>query len=135
MSGWSRMGAGGTWLRFVRPGKLGRALVTSEPGTDTKPRLEELERHDPNLLLRLRSPGSRVETAIIFANRTKSDVFYYWIDFEVTEVYYGSFAPGTEVIQHTFDGHMWVAMDPNGTSLAEFRASETPGRALITSTW
>ena len=120
---------------FRAAGKIGRALVTSEPGTDTKPQVEELERLDPNLLSRLKSPGSRVETAIVFVNRRRSDVFYYWIDFEGKEAYYGSVAPGAEVTQHTFEGHIWVAKDPNGTSLAVFRASEKPGRALITSAW
>ena len=120
---------------FRASGKLGRALVTSGPGTDTTPQVGELERLNPDLLSRLKSPGSRVETAIVFVNRTKSDVSYYWIDFEGKEAYYGSVGPGAEVTQHTYDGHIWVAKDANGTSLAVFRASEAPGRALITAAW
>ena len=94
----------------------------------------ELKQLDPSLPANatLKSSGGRVETAIVFVNRTSSEILYYWIDFEGKETYYGSVAPGAEVTQHTFDGHIWVAKDANGTSLAVFRASETPGRALIT---
>ena len=131
--------SGRNLVAFRASGKIGRALVTSGPGTETRRQVGdrgagqlELERQDPSLLPRLKSPGSGVETAIVFFNRTKSEVFYYWIDFEGKEAYYGSVAPGAEVTQHTFDGHIWVAKDANGTSLAVFRASETPGRAVIT---
>ncbi len=124
---------------FRASGKTGRALVTSGPGTETRRQVgdrgdgpPELERLDPSLLSRLKSPGSRVETAIVFVNRTNSDIHYYWIDFEGKEAYYGSVAPGAEVTQHTFDGHIWVAKDASGTNLAVFRAGQTQGRALIT---
>ena len=126
---------------FRALGKTGRALVTTGPGTQTRRQVGDrgdgplaLERHDPDLLPRLRSPGSRVETAIIFVNRTKSDVHFYWIDFEGKEAYYGSVAPGAEVTQHTFAGHIWVVKDGNGTNLAVFHTGETPGRALIATT-
>ena len=126
---------------FRASGQTGRALVTSEDGTERGKRIGnggdgqlELKQLDPSLPANatLKSSGGRVETAIVFVNRTSSEILYYWIDFEGKETYYGSVAPGAEVTQHTFDGHIWVAKDANGTSLAVFRASETPGRALIT---
>ncbi len=111
------------------------------PGTETRRQVAdlgdarlELDRLDPDRLPRLKSPGSGAESAIVFVNRTKSDILYYWIDFEGNAAYYGSVAPGGEATQHTFDGHLWVAKDANGTSLAVFRAGETPGRALVTET-
>ena len=65
-------------------------------------------------------------------NAFELDPFYrQWIDMEGMPVV----ASARVSPQHTFDGHVWLAKDANGTSLAVFRASETPGRALITTAW
>ena len=116
--------------------QTGRALITSE--SDAKLRRPvtneplELKRHDPSQLANLKSTGSRVETAIVLVNRTRSDIFYYWIDFGGKATHYGSVAPGAEITQHTYDGHVWVVKDVSGNNLAVFRAEATPGRALVT---
>ena len=91
----------------------------------------DLKAHDLNLLPNLRSGDDDTETAIIFVNGTKTEIAYYWVDYEGSEKFYGKIAPDTFVNQHTYAGHIWVVKDTNEGNLAVFRAEEKTGRALV----
>ena len=92
------------------------------------------------LLCAIQLPAAARDTALpepapppaAVRNAFEPDPFYRkWIDVEGMPVV----ASARVSPQHTYDGHIRVAKDANGTSLAVFRASEAPGRALITAAW
>ena len=72
------------------------------------------------------------ETSLHFVNQTKCEVFIYWIDENGERHAYGKVDAGQQRQQHTYSGHVWVATDRAGTTLARFQAQEEPGRAEIT---
>ena len=121
--------AGRNLSAFRAAGKTGRALVISASDDDDPIALQQ---HTPGLLSNLRSIGSKSETAIVLVNRTQSDIFFFWVDFDGKETYYGRVVANAEFTQHTYAGHVWVVKDGNGSTLALFRAEETPGRAVVT---
>jgi len=121
---------------FRAAAKTGRALVISAAATALKDRPDDsapilLQQHDPSLLQNLTSTGSRNETAIVFVNRSKSEISFFWVDFEGKEVYYGSVGADAEVKQRTYAGHVWLVKEANGSTIAMFRAEKTPGRAVV----
>ena len=102
-----------------------------DPDSDGNGRWIDLKAHDPSLLPNLKSGDDDTETAIIFVNRTKTEIAYYWVDYEGNERFYGKIAQGAFVNQHTYSGHIWVIKDTNEGNLAVFRAEEKTGRAFI----
>ena len=86
---------------------------------------------DPYLLPNLRSTAGGGETQIIFVNCTASEIAYYWIDQDGVERYYGRIAPGSDTIQHSYEGHIWVAKDGNGLDLSVFRAALPRSWAVV----
>lgn len=102
-----------------------------DPDSDGNGRWVDLKAHDPSLLPNLRSGDDDTETAIIFVNGTKTEIAYYWVDYEGNEKSYGKVAPDAFVNQHTYAGHIWVIKNVNGQNLAVFRAEEKTGRALV----
>ena len=91
----------------------------------------DLKAHDPSLLPNLKSGDDDTETAIIFVNSTKTEIAYYWVDYEGDEKFYGKIAPDAFINQHTYAGHIWLIKDINGRNLAVFRAEEKTGRAFV----
>ncbi len=102
-----------------------------DPNSKGGDRWTDLEGYDPSLLPNLKSGDDDTETAIIFVNVTKTEIAYYWVDYEGNEKSYGKVAPGAFVNQHTYAGHIWVIKDVNGRNLAVFRAEEKTGRVLV----
>ena len=90
-----------------------------------------MKAHDPSLLPNLKSGDDDTETAIIFVNGTKTEIAYYWVDYEGNEKFYGKIAPDAFVNQHTYAGHIWVIKDTNESNRAVFRAEEKTGRVLV----
>lgn len=127
---------------------LGRTMIDDEPAPEANPeslgpegreecnlysdRWERLRAVDPYLLANLRSAGGGGETQVIFVNCTESEIAYYWIDRDGVEHYYGRIAPGSDTIQHSYEGHVWVAKDGNGAILSVFRAALTRSLAFVT---
>ena len=91
----------------------------------------DFKEYDLALLPGLKSEGAGIVTEIIFVNRTRSDISYYWVDYEGLERFYGVVRPNESVTQSTYDGHVWVVKDMNGDALAVFRAGRTTGRAVV----
>jgi dipeptidyl-peptidase 4 len=71
------------------------------------------------------------ETAITFVNRTKQDVEVYWIDPDGQRKRYATVKAGERHEQHTYAGHVWLVVDPDGRTLAVFEATEKAGTAVI----
>ena len=101
------------------------------PDSDGNGKWIDLKAHDPSLLPNLKSGDDDTETAIIFVNGTKTEIAYYWVDYEGNEKFYGKIAPDTFINQHTYAGHIWLIKDINGRNLAVFRAEGKTGRAFV----
>ena len=101
------------------------------PDSDGGDKWINLKEQNLNLPPNLKSEGDDTETAIIIVNGTKTEIAYYWIDYEGNEKFYGKIAPDTFVNQHTYVGHIWMVKDTNEDNLAVFRAEEKTGRAFI----
>lgn len=93
------------------------------PGERATPSLPALRR--PH-----RSKNKGGETYVTFTNHTQKAVDLFWVDFGGDRKAYGSIEPGAERSQHTFAGHVWVAVQ-KGEVIAAFEATEEPRTALI----
>ncbi len=71
------------------------------------------------------------ETEITFVNATESDVELFWLDFEGQRRSYGKLPPGGRRPQHTYAGHVWLAVDGQGEALAVFIAEDETTTAEI----
>ncbi|HOK65987.1 MAG TPA: prolyl oligopeptidase family serine peptidase, partial [Anaerohalosphaeraceae bacterium] len=56
----------------------------------------------------------------------------YWVDTARRRQHYADLAPGQEHRQHTYVGHVWLAVDPNDRPLAVFIAQSDEALAEIT---
>ena len=81
-----------------------------------------------------RSRRTGDETEIVFVNLTKDDVELFWLDTDGARQPYGRLRPGQERRQHTFEGHVWLATDRVGTTVAAFEADAAANRAVIEDT-
>ena len=120
--------------------RLGRTMVDGEPTPATaslsvvactQPSGPRLRTFDPYLLPNLRSTDIGGETEIVFVNCTDSEIDYYWVDRDGVGRYYGRVAPGSDVIQHTFDGHVWVVKNGAGVNQSVFRAARSVSLAFV----
>ena len=91
----------------------------------------DLDAQDLSLLPRLKSRVRDTATTIIFVNRTKVEIAYYWIDYAGNEIFYHSLAAGVSVYQPTYEDHIWLVKDRHQRNLAVFRAKKKTGRAII----
>ena len=71
------------------------------------------------------------ETEIIFVNNSTIEVLFYWLDYDLSEKYFGRIAPCNSTTHGTFAGHIWIAKDQHGNNLAMFKAESNTGRAFI----
>jgi len=71
------------------------------------------------------------ETSITFMNQTQGAVTLFWINEGGERQRYATLQPGKEHRQHTFAGHVWLATDAAGKTLAVFEATEAGGEAVI----
>ena len=102
-----------------------------DPESDGGGRWVNLQEQNLSSLPNLKSGDDDTETAVTFMNSTKSEIAYYWVDYEGNEKSYGKIVPDSFVNQHTYAGHVWLIKDMNGQNLAAFRAEEKTGRALV----
>ena len=101
------------------------------PDSDGGGRWIDLDEQDLNSLPHLKSEDGGPETAILFVNSTKTEIAYYWVDYEGNEKSYGKIAPDAFVNRPTFAGSVWLIKNVNGRNLAVFRAGKKIGRAII----
>ena len=71
------------------------------------------------------------ETDITFVNKTTNEVEVFWLSTEGQRVSYGRVATGEQKFQHTFAGHLWLAV-AGAQTLGVFEATERPATAEIT---
>ncbi len=105
-----------------------------DPENSGNNRWMALREEDVDLLATLCSEDSTLDTAIIFVNRTDSEVTYHWIDGTGAAHAYGTIAPDDFVNQHTYSGHLWVIKNSTGQVLSVVRATQKTGRALVSNT-
>ena len=105
-------------------------------------RLEKVERDasSSNQLVSPLGSGPRAstrtggETHLTFVNKTQEVAQLIWLDGAGRPRSYGRLAPRELREQHTFAGHVWQVVGPNGAILGLFRATERPQRVEITGT-
>lgn len=66
------------------------------------------------------------ESQVTFANRTDGLVEFFWISTEGERVSYAKLQPGTEHVQHTYSGHVWVAVNSKGETIFAVEAEDQP---------
>ena len=101
-----------------------------EPNSEGGDKWVNLDRYEPDQLSTLKSKDGD-HTAILFVNKTQTDVSYYWVDAEGNESYRGRVAADAFGVHHTHAGHIWLVKDSNAEDIAIFQAVEMTGRALI----
>ncbi len=74
------------------------------------------------------------ETEVTFVNRAGEPVELFWLDNEGEKRSYGTIEPGREHRQHTFAGHVWMAVDRSGRERLRIEAESEPGRVVIDGT-
>ncbi len=81
---------------------------------------------------RLRRSIDRGEdTGILFVNRNAAPVQIFWLDRSGGRKPYAVIQPGGSQQQHTYAGHVWLAVGDRGRELARFQARRDPGVAVI----
>jgi dipeptidyl aminopeptidase/acylaminoacyl peptidase len=71
------------------------------------------------------------DTSLTFINRTQGEVELFWLNTEGERQSYGKLAAGAQREQHTFAGHVWLAVNERGRTIAAFEAAEKAGDAEI----
>jgi dipeptidyl aminopeptidase/acylaminoacyl peptidase len=79
---------------------------------------------------RASSPGGG-QTVLTFVNSTKDEVELFWVDTHGKRISYGKVGSGQEFEQHTYSGHVWVAVGRGEKTVAAFQAKDAPARAEI----
>ena len=79
------------------------------------------------------SRDAGADTSLTFINRTPGDVELFWLDEAGDTHSYGKLAANARREQHTFAGHVWLAMI-GGHVVAAFEGTDKPGLAEITNT-
>ncbi len=74
------------------------------------------------------------ETSLTFVNQSGNEVELFWLSTEGERRSYGKLRPGERRTQHTFAGHVWMALDPQGKPLLVYEAQDEGGVAEITAT-
>ena len=80
-----------------------------------------------------RSARTGAETSVTFVNRTAGEAELFWLDTEGARQSYGKLAPNEEHFQHTFAGHVWLAVDSIGSELMRIEVEPDSNRIEIAS--
>jgi dipeptidyl aminopeptidase/acylaminoacyl peptidase len=122
-------------LRFRLDGKSWRCnLTTYEVAQVAQAELQDGE--DSPAIHPSEAPRASLrtgpETEIRFVNQTDGPIELFWLDSEGERQTYGKLAAASERAQHTYAGHVWLAINGTGQVIAAFEAEENSGRAVIT---
>lgn len=117
------------WYRVaIGPGKEQYVVVDVQKGTKTTvtdPRSIPGQNGGaiPSFLPAHPSGGSGEESFMTVTNNSRDPVTLNWIDGEGTRHRYGTLTPGQSLLQHTYEGHVWLLTDTNGSELAAYTAT------------
>ncbi|TWT72687.1 Prolyl tripeptidyl peptidase precursor [Posidoniimonas polymericola] len=78
--------------------------------------------------------GTGEDTQITFINRTEGPVSIYWVSGQNRRSYV-ELEPGDSHVQHTYDGHVWLAENASGKTVGVYQAVSPPGMAVIDGSW
>ncbi|TWT29217.1 Prolyl tripeptidyl peptidase precursor [Posidoniimonas corsicana] len=78
--------------------------------------------------------GTGEETQITFINRTEKPITLAWVS-SGSRREYATLEPGKSHVQHTYDGHVWVAEDDDGETVGVYQAVSPPGAAVVDGSW
>jgi len=78
-----------------------------------------------------RSRRTGEETSVRFVNKTDGEVKLFWVDTSADRQSYGTIPADGKRDQHTYEGHVWLAVDADGRPLAAFEATAEEGVAII----
>jgi len=78
-----------------------------------------------------RSERTGEETFVTFVNRTPAEVELFWLNTDGGRQSYAKLATGAEHRQHTFAGHVWLAVDAQGNELFRTEAAADAPRVEI----
>jgi dipeptidyl aminopeptidase/acylaminoacyl peptidase len=71
------------------------------------------------------------DTTIEFRNRTSTELSLFWLSGNGARTPYGSIKPGESHLQHTYSGHYWLLVDPEGKPVALYVGNRKPGIAEV----
>lgn len=72
------------------------------------------------------------DTQITFLNHSSDDVDLFWLSMSGQRTRYAKIAAGQQHVQSTYSGHVWLAVNAKGETLAAFEAEEQPLTVEIT---
>jgi dienelactone hydrolase len=78
------------------------------------------------------SSETGAETELTVANQTAGPVELFWLDAQGRRRSYGKIDPGQEHRQHTYEGHVWEAVDQRGELVLRVRAHAAGRHVEIT---
>ncbi|MEE2681659.1 MAG: prolyl oligopeptidase family serine peptidase [Planctomycetota bacterium] len=104
-------------------------VVDARTGERTPHVPSEPDRLEPRLIERSSDGGNEVH--LDFSNRLEIPLRLVWLDGAGQPRPYGVLPPGATRTQHTFSGHAWRMIDPQGVVLAEFVAPRGDAVAII----
>jgi dipeptidyl aminopeptidase/acylaminoacyl peptidase len=79
-----------------------------------------------------RSARTGEEIFVTFVNRTQGEVELFWLNTDGGRQSYAKLASGAEHRQHTFAGHVWLAVDAQGNEVTRVEAAADMPRVEIT---
>jgi dipeptidyl-peptidase 4 len=118
-------------LSFTANGKSWRADLSSYSLTERK----DVKETNTTVLspdnIPTASRRTGPETSLTFINRTQAEVELFWLNTTGERQSYGKLAAGAQREQHTFAGHVWLAVNERGRTVAGFEAIEKASDAEI----
>jgi hypothetical protein len=116
--------AGSNWRCDLQSYEVAKTERRESDGGD---RLAALGRDAPRA-----STRTGEETTVTFVNRTNAEIELFWRDSDGRRQSYGKVEAGGRHEQHTFAGHVWEVVGPDGRPLALFQAEERAAIAEVT---
>lgn len=128
------------WYR-VRTGEKTHEFVLVDARTGARrssPDLASLGLPEPAPLRSSRTsleprPSRRtgLSSGIRLVNELDLELALFWIRSDGKRSSYGKVAPKSEREQHTYEGHVWLLVGPDGAELAVFEAGPTPATLIV----
>ena len=114
---------GKAWLLELPGGELKSASKTAATNATSGKALAQIPRAST------RTGG---DTQINFINRTAGEIELFWLSTEGERRSYGKVVAGQRHEQHTRSGHVWLAVNSRGETVAAFAGEDNPFTAEIT---
>jgi dipeptidyl-peptidase-4 len=124
----------GTYASFTHRGKFWQFELPAGPLQPSQQNPKDLGRARSLALIPRATARTGRETQLTFVNRTDGKVELFWLSPEAERISYAKINPGQRHQQHTFAGHIWLAIGAQGKTRAAFEAEDQPLLAEITAT-